>query len=456
MRKGAVDAGIQTLRHDAGAKSVVKSTDVSRGAITAEQLVQADTIVFDHLGIAVTTLEPQQLRALSSISDENTPILAIEQERVVYALNDWGIIARVPQEPVGEQLKNFGQPISSAAPGLSVEYLRGYRDAVSKLIDTVTPTNGVLTKQASLIEQSVATWGLQATKVVDSPFSGSRIKVAVLDTGLDLNHPDFAGRTITSHSFVENEDVQDEHGHGTHCIGTACGSFNTLINSPRYGIAYNAEIFVGKVLNNQEGRGSDGQILAGIEWAIANSCSIVSMSFGAPTQLGQPFSQAFEVAAQRALQQGTLIIAAAGNESDRRSGVFSPVDHPANCPSIMAVAALTPDLRVADFSNRGLNPWGGQIDIAAPGLNVFSSWPMPRRYNTISGTSMATPHVAGIAALYAEATGASGNALWSILTQHAYRLNDSAIDIGVGLVQAALTPATIRGYSEARVGSQSF
>jgi len=71
--------------------------------------------------------------------------------------------------------------------------------------------------------------GLQATKVVDSPASGRGIKVAVLDTGLDLNHPDFANRIITATSFVENQDVQDMHGYGTHCIGTACGSFSNLI-----------------------------------------------------------------------------------------------------------------------------------------------------------------------------------------------------------------------------------
>ena len=103
----------------------------------------------------------------------------------------------------------------------------------------------------------------------------------------------------------------------------------------------------------------------------------------------------------------------------------------------MAVAALDSNLGVAFFSNRGINPNGGQIDIAAPGVNVFSSWPMPTRYRRLQGTSMATPHVAGIAALYAEADpNARGAALWQALVGGARRLPIAAVDVGAGLVQA--------------------
>jgi subtilisin family serine protease len=286
----------------------------------------------------------------------------------------------------------------------------------------------------AIADESSVTWGLQATKAIDSQFSGAGIKIAVLDTGFDVNHPDFLGRKITTKSFVSGEDVQDGNGHGTHCIGTACGS-KAPSTLPRYGVAYNAEIFAGKVLSN-EGSGTDSQILQGIEWAIANGCEIISMSLGGATQPGQSYSRIYETIAQRALKRGSLIVAAAGNESNRKSGIIKPVARPANCPSVLAVAAIDANLRVANFSTQGINPQGGQVDIAAPGVNIRSSWPLPDQYNSISGTSMATPHVAGIAALHAEASGLRGQELWNLLVRSAQRLPSPSVDVGTGLVQA--------------------
>jgi subtilisin family serine protease len=228
--------------------------------------------------------------------------------------------------------------------------------------------------------------------------------------------------------------VQDGHGHGTHCIGTACGPKQPQV-LPRYGVAFNAAIFAGKVLSNQ-GSGSDAGILAGIEWAVTNRCAVVSMSLGAATVVGQSFSRVFENAARRALAAGTLIVAAAGNESERPA-LIRPVGHPANCPSIISVAALDSQLRIAPFSCGGINPQGGQVDLAGPGVRVRSSWPRPTLYRTISGTSMATPHVAGIAALLAEANpGVPAGVLGWYLLQSARRLDLPGRDVGVGLVQA--------------------
>ncbi len=171
-------------------------------------------------------------------------------------------------------------------------------------------------------------------------------------------------------------------------------------------------------------------------WAVANHCEIISMSLGRVVQVGETFSAIYEQVAQRALNAGTLIIAAAGNNS-QRPGLISPVNEPANSPSIMAIGALDSGLKISFFSCGGRNPQGGQVDIAAPGLNVRSSWPRPMLYNTISGTSMATPHVAGIAALHAEANpNARGRALWQLLTTSARRLRLPSRDVGAGLVQA--------------------
>jgi subtilisin family serine protease len=203
----------------------------------------------------------------------------------------------------------------------------------------------------------------------------------------------------------------------------------------RYGVAGEASIFAGKVLSNA-GSGTDGNILAGIDWAIRNGCRVISMSLGAPTRPGERFSPTYEAIARRALDRGTLIVAAAGNDSSRPTSV-KPVNRPANCPSIMAVAAIDAFANVAFFSCGATGVAGGEVDIAGPGMAVFSSWPRPRLYNVESGTSMATPHVAGIAALYLQKTPAmTARELWTALQTNALRLSAGRVDVGAGLVQS--------------------
>jgi subtilisin len=427
FEEGESAAGMQAVQEAVGVSLVAANGDESAPA-------EGGGVVFESLGVAVVDAPPEQV--IQAAGD--SAILAVEPERIVYAIEAAQYAARagngnaaLPQAPPPPL------PVAPApeAGGRSADYLRGYREAVLHLTDTVA-SGGAAAAEAlvAAVDESQATWGLQATKVVNCCRTGKGIRVAVLDTGFDLQHPDFAGRTVTTKSFIAGQEVQDGHGHGTHCIGTALGGKCPGVQ-PRYGVAYEAEIYAGKVLSNA-GSGSDTGILAGIEWAVQNKCAVVSMSLGAATQPGQPFSQVFERVARRAQEQGTLIIAAAGNESGRPASI-RPVGHPANCPSIMAVAAMDVQGAIARFSNRGLNPDGGQVDLAGPGVDVHSSWPLPTRYRRISGTSMATPHVAGIAALYAEADAtARGAALGRLLTSRAQRLTLPSSDVGSGMVQA--------------------
>jgi len=400
FREDAVTEGLALLSDRAGITGLANAADFPESALDFSQLEAGGGAVFPTLGVAVVSLEEGALGSITTSAREDSAILAIEPERIFYAIEE----------------------------GLSLDYLRGYRDAVDNLYQKATTEEiEAIQKPECFADDIQFTWGVKATKVDKSLLTGSGIKVAVLDTGMDLLHPDFAGRSIVSQSFVPGEAVQDGHSHGTHCIGTACG-FKDL-NGRRYGIAHQSTIYVGKVLSNA-GSGDSGWILAGMEWAIANGCQVISMSLGNTTPTP---STAYEKVGLRALQNRCLIVAAAGNNG--RSG--GTVGQPANSPSIMAVGAIDKCLAVADFSAKAGKSPGAKVDIAAPGVDIYSSVPMDQgRYAAYNGTSMATPHVAGLAALYAQSTGKRGSQLWQLLTSRAKPLPLPSASVGSGLVQA--------------------
>ena len=396
----SVRMSVAALRRAAGPR-IANTLDVRSGLLSSEDAEGADAVYFDRLGVALVNVDPRDAartaRIRSAAADNAGRILAVEPERYVHAYGPARARRTAPKSPKSPKATSGSSDDSPAE-----------RDA---------------------------TWGLQATGAAFSNFSGKGVKVAVLDTGFDLKHPDFPSRSVTAVSFVKGYKAQDGHGHGTHCIGTACGP-QSPYHPPRYGIAFGAAILAGKVLDDNGG-GADGGILAGINWAITQGARVVSMSLGAEVTVDDPFSEVYEAVGQRALAAGTLIVAAAGNESDRRTSFYAPVGHPANCPSILAVGAVDAKMQLGYFSNRGLNPKGGQVDLVAPGVNILSAFTMPERSARLSGTSMATPHVAGLAALWAEANpSATATELWTLLTQHARRLPLLSTDIGAGLALA--------------------
>jgi subtilisin len=398
-------AMVETVRSVAGVNSVASTSDFTASALDVAQ-VAADATVFAELGLAVIDADPAFQASMQATAAADPRIIAVEPELVHHAIHD----------------------------SLSADYLRGYRDAAANLYQQATPGAAAPDAEAErvlLADTADLTWGLIATLVPTSTCDGSGVAVAVLDTGFDLGHPDFSGRPVVAQSFVAGEAPQDGHGHGTHCVGTSCGPAARPTRR-RYGIAGGADLHVGKVLSNQ-GSGTDRNILAGMSWAIASGCKVISMSLGADVRT---VSVAYNAAGRRALAAGTLIVAAAGNHASRRFGNYGFVGVPANSPSIMAVAAIDARMNIGDFSARSNPVTGGNVDIAGPGVDVYSSWLMPQRYNTISGTSMATPHVAGIAALWSQSTGDTGQALWSTVLRSAKRLSIPSIDAGVGLAQA--------------------
>jgi subtilisin family serine protease len=282
------------------------------------------------------------------------------------------------------------------------------------------------------------TWGLIATGASGSTFTGDEIRIAVLDTGLDLDHPDFKGRSIVTRNFVTGSpdlnNVHDVQGHGTHTAGTISGPKVSTIGR-RYGVAPNVLLHVGKVLDDS-GSGREGDILNGMNWAIDQKCVAISMSLGRPVAPGEAPDSLYDDVGTAALNEGSLIIAAAGNESARDFNFIAPVGAPANSPSIMAVAAVDPRLKVAVFSCGAINPGGGEVNVSGPGVSVYSSFPRPQLSKVLQGTSMACPHVAGLAALWAQSDPSlRGQKLWDALVNSCRNIGPAS-DFGAGLARA--------------------
>lgn len=246
--------------------------------------------------------------------------------------------------------------------------------------------------------QEAVGWNIQMVRANEiwSRVTGAGVNVAVIDTGIDQDHPDL---TVSGGaSFVpEVASWDDDQGHGTHCAGIIAARNNAI---GVVGVAPKASLFAVKVLNSG-GRGLTSWILAGMGWAAQNGMHIASMSLGSiPETPDEPCILAYQRAAEELIASGCIVIAAAGNTGE---GKRPWVNHPARCPGFMAVAAVDQDRNLAAFSSRGPDTLASDcgVEIAAPGVSVNSTV-RGGGYVKKSGTSMATPHVAGAAALLKE------------------------------------------------------
>jgi subtilisin family serine protease len=260
---------------------------------------------------------------------------------------------------------------------------------------------------------------------------GGNVKVLILDSGIDTTHPDFLTRGILPLQF-SGAGTNDTDGHGTRMTGVSCGPRQPYLG-PRYGVASDATIVCGKVMNTATDSAADCDVLCGLEYAAASDVVVVNMSFGASVDFDEPFDSGFEEVAKRILDGGVLMVAAAGNDPE---GTTYPVEHPANCPSVMAVAGLDENLLTWDLSCGGVND-GQDIDVSAPGYEIRSCEPNST-YANKSGTSESAAFVTGIAALWASTPGKPrGNDLWCAITKTAKRVpNGRPREVGAGLVQA--------------------
>jgi len=309
--------------------------------------------------------------------------------------------------------------------------LRAYRQARDVPITSRKPQ-----KTTPLYDESEAAWGLQVTGVTQGTFTGRGIRVAVLDITLDDRHPDFSTRPNTTwHSLNGKSAKQSIWLHGTGVSGILAGPVVPSAG-PRYGVAPDCELFFGRVAHDKFGY-HDTVLFAGLNWALTQGCRVANISLGDDVLAGEPSDPIFDLACSEAADQGMLIVAAGGNNSDRTKGVIAPVDKPANSPMALSVGAIDPRLNVARFSPRGQNAGGGEVNLVAPGVAVRSARSgLSGGYTNFEQTSFATPFVAGIAALWLEKEpDLTVPELWQRLTTTAKPLGNVA-DFGAGLVQA--------------------
>lgn len=340
------------------------------------------------------------------------------------------------------------------------------RDPRTRAIAPAMPMKLITPVESKVVTTSPGgnTWGIEAVGAANCSFDGSGITVAVLDTGIEPTHPAFTGVDLVQRNFTSESD-NDLNGHGTHCAGTI---FGRDVDGTRIGVARGVKrALIGKVLGQNEG--SSTTIAQAIQWALNEGAHVISMSLGIDFPGAVKFlveSQGLEIpeatsialesyraninlfgelsrfveAQGSLLGQGTIIVAASGNES-RRPKYEIAVAPPAASTGIISVGALqkssTGGLSVAYFSN-------DQVNISAPGVDVISAW-LGCGLRSLNGTSMATPHAAGVAALWGqrllEATGSVNHQILRARLIASGRISPLSVDqepddIGAGIVQA--------------------
>ncbi|KAJ5111960.1 alkaline serine protease [Penicillium argentinense] len=263
----------------------------------------------------------------------------------------------------------------------------------------------------NVVQRNAPSWGLSrisskkpdATDYVYDSTAGEGIVVYGVDTGIDIEHPDFEGRAEWGTNTADNDNT-DGNGHGTHTASTAVGS--------KFGIAKKATVVAVKVLGS-DGSGTNSQVISGMDWAVKDAKSrgvteksVMNMS------LGGGVSKAMNDAATNVVKSGIFLSAAAGNEAQDASN-----SSPASAQSVCTIAASKESDGSASFTN-----FGSVVDLYAPGKDITAAFPGGGS-KTLSGTSMADPHVAGAAAYLMALEGVTSDKAWPVLSSLLSRLS---------------------------------
>lgn len=357
-------------------------------AVGAEAVEQVE-------GLDAAVVEVDEMRASAFSSDLFPQFAAIEED--VYWPN-W---------------------LVDAAPSFYSTRLPGVREALLPLKADLEALQQPAPKQGPWADAAEFPWGIQRVNAQAAwpTTMGQGVRVAVIDTGIDGNHPDLRGQVVGGFNALDkNASWFDDNSHGSHVAGTIAG---TLDNKGVVGVAPKAQLVAVKVLD-KNGGGRLSSIVKGLIWCAHNDVQVANMSLGAP--IGSVFMR---LAVKYATRRGVAIVAAAGNSG-------GSIGYPAGFDESIAIAASDANDKIADFSSRGR-----KVEFIAPGVQVKSSLP-GGGWGSYNGTSMATPHVAGLAAL-AVSRGARGtDAVRARLTRAARSIGLKPTEEGRGLIDAAL------------------
>ena len=335
------------------------------------------------------------------------------------------------EETIAECLKQINGEIESTIDEISFTVVQIEAVSVSNAVASLSACPSVRYVEPNYLMQitdtipSDSNWNLQyglvnirAPQGWDLSKGSSNVTIAIVDTGVDLGHPDLSSKIVGGHDFVNNDAIaQDDNGHGTHVAGIAAAASNN--GTGVAGVSWGARIMPVKVLN-AAGSGTYDDVAAGIIWAANHGAQVINLSVG-----GIPPSLALQNAVDYAANKGVILVAASGNDGTNL------LRYPAAYSSTIAVGATDPSNNHAGFSN-----FGPEMDLVAPGISIYSTY-LGGAYGYLSGTSMATPFVSGLAAILRGIPGNSAGKVKSIMESTALDLGSAGWDsfYGNGLIQ---------------------
>ncbi|EST19513.1 S8 family peptidase [Streptomyces niveus] len=404
---GKDDAGgpIVSVEPGPGRGGIIFQTLEEDGRLTvlpsdAGELVSAgrlDRKLFDVTSLVAQRYDEAHTSALPLIVSESGKKADATVRRLTALADDGSAVRRL------ESIDARAVRVSRADLGAFWKQLAPTGPSINSAALDAVPKVWLDGRVSASLDRSTAQIG--APDVWKSGLRGERVKVAVLDTGADQTHPDLAGRIAAAEDFSGSSGTADRFGHGTH-VASIVGGSGKASGGTRQGVAPAAELMIGKVLGD-DGFGSESQVIAGMEWAAAKGAEVVNMSLGsdAPSDGTDPMSLAVNELSE---SSGALFVVAAGNSGPGTGTIGSP----GAADAALTVGAVDRDDSLAEFSSRGPR-YGDEAvkpDVTAPGVGIVAARatgtgmgdPVDDGYTAASGTSMATPHVAGAAALLAQ------------------------------------------------------